>query len=125
MGANRVGSNPDRNKQKGIFVLSLNYQSIQSKLSFLKKTAHQKRENFIKPPQRQLTRHKGSHTLAARISPDEWRFPSRCDGQVVKALDLKSNGSFPRRFEPFSQRKRRDFCSVVKSQLSASFFKQN
>ena len=27
-----------------------------------------------------------------------------CDGRVVKALDLKSNGIFPRRFEPYSQR---------------------
>ena len=29
---------------------------------------------------------------------------SSCDGRVVKALDLKSNGIFPRRFEPCSQR---------------------
>ena len=29
---------------------------------------------------------------------------SRCDGRVVKALDLKSNGVSPRRFEPCSQR---------------------
>ena len=28
-----------------------------------------------------------------------------CDGRVVKALDLKSNGIFPRRFEPYSQRR--------------------
>ena len=28
-----------------------------------------------------------------------------CDGRVVKALDLKSNGVSPRRFEPCSQRK--------------------
>ena len=27
-----------------------------------------------------------------------------CDGRVVKALDLKSNGQCPRRFEPCSQR---------------------
>ena len=27
-----------------------------------------------------------------------------CDGRVVKALDQKSNGIFPRRFEPYSQR---------------------
>ena len=27
-----------------------------------------------------------------------------CDGRVVKALDLKSNGVFPRRFESCSQR---------------------
>ena len=27
-----------------------------------------------------------------------------CDGRVVKALDSKSNGIFPRRFEPCSQR---------------------
>ena len=27
-----------------------------------------------------------------------------CDGRVVKALDLKSNGIFPPRFEPYSQR---------------------
>ena len=31
------------------------------------------------------------------------KFPC-CDGRVVKALDLKSNGIFPRRFEPCSQR---------------------
>ena len=30
-----------------------------------------------------------------------------CDGRVVKALDLKSNGIFPRRFEPYSQRTNR------------------
>ena len=29
-----------------------------------------------------------------------------CDGRVVKALDLKSNGVSPRRFEPCSQRKK-------------------
>ncbi|KRX67825.1 hypothetical protein T09_6422 [Trichinella sp. T9] len=28
-----------------------------------------------------------------------------CDGRVVKALDLKSNGIFPRRFKSCSQRK--------------------
>ena len=27
-----------------------------------------------------------------------------CDGRVVRALDLKSNGVFPRIFEPCSQR---------------------
>ena len=27
-----------------------------------------------------------------------------CDGRVVKAFDLKSNGIFPRRFESYSQR---------------------
>ena len=27
-----------------------------------------------------------------------------CDGRVVKALDLKSNGILPRRFELYSQR---------------------
>ena len=27
-----------------------------------------------------------------------------CDDRVVKALDLKSKGVFPRRFEPYSQR---------------------
>ena len=31
-------------------------------------------------------------------------FQGSCDGRVVKALDLKSNGSFPRRFESCSQR---------------------
>ena len=30
---------------------------------------------------------------------------------MVKALDLKSNGIFPRRFEPYSQRQA--FCSVL------------
>ena len=29
---------------------------------------------------------------------------SGCDGRVVKAMDLKSIGIFPRRFEPYSQR---------------------
>ena len=31
-------------------------------------------------------------------------FQGSCDGRVVKALDLKSNGIFPHRFEPCSQR---------------------
>lgn len=31
-------------------------------------------------------------------------FRGSCDGRVVKALDLKSNGVSPRRFEPCSQR---------------------
>ena len=31
-------------------------------------------------------------------------YHNSCDGRVVKALDLKSNGIFPRRFEPYSQR---------------------
>ena len=30
--------------------------------------------------------------------------PPSCDGRVVKALDLKSNGVSPHRFEPCSQR---------------------
>ena len=34
-----------------------------------------------------------------------------CDGRVVKALDLKSNGIFPRRFEPCSQRN--GFCTAI------------
>ena len=33
-----------------------------------------------------------------------------CDGRVVKALDLKSNGVSPRRFEPCSQRS--NFCRL-------------
>ena len=69
--------------------------------------------------------HKSSQTLAARKSPDDWRCTSSCDGRVVKALDLKSNGSFPRRFKPCSQRRIRHFCSLVKSQLSANLFNQN
>ena len=32
------------------------------------------------------------------------KFSWSCDGRVVKALDLKSNGVSPRRFEPYSQR---------------------
>ena len=32
-----------------------------------------------------------------------WQKPSSCDGRVVKALDSKSNGIFPHRFEPCSQ----------------------
>ncbi|KAG7316646.1 hypothetical protein KOW79_020187 [Hemibagrus wyckioides] len=35
----------------------------------------------------------------------EWgNLQTSCDGRVVKALDLKSNGVSPRRFEPCSQR---------------------
>ena len=34
----------------------------------------------------------------------EKRAKTSCDGRVVKALDLKSNGVSPRRFEPCSQR---------------------
>lgn len=34
----------------------------------------------------------------------EWLSDTSCDGRVVKALDLKSNGVSPRRFEPCSQR---------------------
>ena len=42
-----------------------------------------------------------------------------CDGRVVKALDLKSNGIFPRRFEPCSQRQ----CFVLyKSVWKQSFY---
>ena len=37
-----------------------------------------------------------------------------CDGRVVKALDLKSNGVFPRRFESCSQRY--DFFAVFLSE---------
>ena len=33
-----------------------------------------------------------------------WQKPSSCDGRVVKALDSKSNGIFPHRFKPCSQR---------------------
>ena len=39
---------------------------------------------------------------AAKYRPDCCQ--TGCDGRVVKALDLKSNGIFPRRFEPCSQR---------------------
>ncbi len=49
--------------------------------------------------------------LSASVSGDKKqlkrKYPSpewSCDGRVVKALDLKSNGIFPRRFEPCSQR---------------------
>ena len=35
---------------------------------------------------------------------DYFRFCLCCDGRVVKALDSKSNGIFPRRFESCSQR---------------------
>ena len=38
-----------------------------------------------------------------RIKSEKLRRAS-CDGRVVKALDLKSNGVSPRRFEPCSQR---------------------
>ena len=67
---------------------------------------------------------KKSHILAARKTIDDWRFPSSCDGRVVKVLDLKSNGSFARRFEPCSHRRISEFCSVVKSQLSTNIFKK-
>ena len=40
------------------------------------------------------------HTLYHKKLP----LYKRCDGRVVKALDSKSNGIFPRRFEPCSQR---------------------
>ena len=33
-----------------------------------------------------------------------FRGKGSCDGRVVKALDSKSNGGSPRRFEPCSQR---------------------
>ena len=39
-----------------------------------------------------------------------------CDGRVVKALDLKSNGIFPRRFEPCSQRHL--FWASIKNHIS-------
>ena len=66
-----------------------------------------------------------------------------CDGRVVKALDSKSNGIFPRRFESCSQRvyfllftqsltslrqsfntyDERDFCSIPeKDAVNAAFF---
>ena len=66
-----------------------------------------------------------------------------CDGRVVKALDSKSNGIFPRRFESCSQRgyfllfaqsltslgqsfntyNERDFCSISeKDAVNAAFF---
>ena len=35
---------------------------------------------------------------------DGWEGSKCCNGRVVKALDSKSNGIFPRRFEPCSQR---------------------
>ena len=38
-----------------------------------------------------------------------------CDGRVVKALDLKSNGFYPRRFEPYSQRVNRTFDKLEDS----------
>ena len=33
-----------------------------------------------------------------------------CDGRVVKALDLKSNGYYPRRFKSCSQRQHFELC---------------
>ena len=33
-----------------------------------------------------------------------WPTVVSCDGRVVKAFDLKSNGFYPRRFESYSQR---------------------
>ena len=46
---------------------------------------------------------------------------SSCDGRVVKALDLKSNGIFPRRFEPYSQR----YFWIQWIRTSCSTFKKN
>ena len=46
-----------------------------------------------------------------------------CDGRVVKALDLKSNGFYPRRFEPYSQRVNRTFdnqLTVYSASLDAA-----
>ena len=43
-------------------------------------------------------------------------FVHSCDGRVVKALDLKSNGIFPRRFEPCSQREK--FCYHILATLT-------
>ena len=37
-----------------------------------------------------------------------------CDGRVVKALDLKSNGIFPRRFKSCSQRDLLDLLELTK-----------
>ena len=54
-----------------------------------------------------------------------------CEGRVVKALDSKSNGIFPHRFEPCSQRieisapKSVFFCSDTKSQRNGQKVSQN
>ena len=45
------------------------------------------------------------HSLNIRpLLSRSWQGITGCDGRVVKALDLKSNGIFPRRFELCSQR---------------------
>ena len=62
-----------------------------------------------------------THTLKfrTRISDSRLRMADIfmcCDGRVVKALDLKSNGIFPRRFEPCSQREK--FCYHIMASLT-------
>ena len=49
-----------------------------------------------------ILRNNLNHALIKKNSPG--RITCCCDGRVVKALDSKSNGIFPRRFESCSQR---------------------
>ena len=44
------------------------------------------------------------HMFYAHFYRSQVYYLSSCDGRVVKAFDLKSNGIFPRRFESYSQR---------------------
>ena len=45
-----------------------------------------------------------SERSTTELHPLDAKLLQSCDGRVVKALDLKSNGNFPRRFESCSQR---------------------
>ena len=45
-----------------------------------------------------------SERSTTELHPLDAKLLRSCDGRVVKALDLKSNGNFPRRFESCSQR---------------------
>ena len=58
-------------------------------------------ENSATPHHRQWTIEKSIHVI---IPPCKRAIVNSCDGRVVKAMDLKSIGIFPRRFEPCSQR---------------------
>ena len=68
--------------------------------------AHSERKSFAA-----VMEHSRQATAVLRL------FVQGCDGRVVKALDLKSNGLFPRRFESCSQRilftSQRLFCYLL------------
>ena len=56
---------------------------------------------FLLPPSYPA---KNQHQLIIMSNYCQSFYCVSCDGRVVKALDLKSNGVSPRRFEPYSQR---------------------